>query len=107
MKDTIIYYDEEKKEFVSKVTNDESNVVNMKPTTLRMGLKRSNSLNNRLVAEFTNNNKNRDIIVKKCKICGKYFIISYSHYLWFMSKDYKLPNRCDLCREEKHGSNDI
>lgn len=59
------------------------------------------SLNSSLCKEFTGDNKLTDIIVRRCKDCGKYFILSYEEYLWFTRRGLKTPAHCNLCRGKK------
>ena len=40
-------------------------------------------------------------IVKKCKHCESQFDIVKGEYLFFISKNFKLPNLCSSCRNKR------
>lgn len=58
-------------------------------------------LNNNLVDTLTENSNHDSIMVKKCKECGKYFIIGYDDFMWFKHRDLSIPSRCRTCRKSR------
>lgn len=66
-----------------------------------------NNLNKIMVPSFDNASlfdddiSDENIIVKKCKECGKYFIIDFKEFIWFRSRGLSTPNRCVLCRHRR------
>lgn len=57
--------------------------------------------NENMVNEITEDSPKTSIMVKKCKDCGKYFIINYNEYIWFKNRDLKIPVRCNECRDRR------
>lgn len=42
-----------------------------------------------------------DFVIKKCKNCGEYYIITKDEADWFKDKGFSLPVRCLDCRRER------
>ena len=40
----------------------------------------------------------RDFVVRNCKDCGNFYIITKTYADWFLERKLKVPCRCDLCR---------
>ena len=40
----------------------------------------------------------KDVVVRKCKECGEYFMIIKPDYDWFKNKGLASPRRCNACR---------
>jgi hypothetical protein len=98
-----LYYGEEKKHFVVLEDNgiidiSYSNVDKAKYLTKQASKNKCCGINRRLVEEFNRDSGNRDVIVRKCKRCGKYFILSYKESKFYESKDLCIPKRCSRCR---------
>ena len=41
------------------------------------------------------------LMVRRCKECGKFFIIEYSEHVWFMKRGMTTPMRCKSCRGKR------
>ena len=45
------------------------------------------------------------MIKRKCKQCGKEFVLSDSEIKFFNDKNLELPKRCSECRKENKNNN--
>lgn len=63
-------------------------------------------LNRLLTDEFDFSKSTYTIMVKKCKDCGKYFIINYREFIFYYNKKFPLPERCHKCREQRKRQKD-
>lgn len=61
-------------------------------------------MNKNLVKYISEDSDSEAIIVKRCKTCGKYFIISYEEYMWFKGRNLYIPSNCYSCRLRKKNS---
>lgn len=43
----------------------------------------------------------KDFLIRKCKDCNSYFILSDPMVNWFRNKDLNLPCRCITCRKKR------
>lgn len=57
--------------------------------------------NAHLKAEEANMVDDKDFIIRKCKDCGEYFMVTKSEYDWYKEKDFAIPRRCDTCRTKR------
>lgn len=91
-----VYYNGEKfvaEENPSNVEAETSDGTNMWFENIIHAKKGAESLNNDL--------KNGDIVVKTCRDCGRYFILTMERINWFLDKGLKEPRRCDSCLKYK------
>lgn len=40
----------------------------------------------------------KDVVVRKCKECGEYYMITKQEYDWFKERELAAPRRCNTCR---------
>lgn len=56
-------------------------------------------LNNDIVNRFTEISNPTDLVIRKCRVCGKYFIFTHNEFEWYMEHDLFLPCKCKPCRK--------
>ena len=60
-----------------------------------------NDLNKHLKKNIEELESPQDFVVKKCKDCNEYFVITTEFAEWFKNKGLTLPARCDKCRAKR------
>ena len=109
MFDYIVWYDEKNKKFLVKTKDEngikESNISDRGPNMLVFSDYISEGNANKM-ARFLNKLLEVDkdiptIKVRKCKTCGKYFILTKSEQDWYTMKNFKFPKKCRLCKEKE------
>lgn len=56
------------------------------------------NLNSKLKQNIDTLVNGQDFIVRTCKECGEYFLITKDHVDWFTSRKLHVPCRCERCR---------
>lgn len=59
------------------------------------------SLNSKLKRSIKEFKKESDFVVKVCKDCGEYFIVTKQYADWFIERNLSVPCRCDICRSAR------
>lgn len=96
-----IYYNGEKfvmenmKSPVEDVLNDSTLSWNAE---LKTAISAVNNLNESHKLKQEELTKDTDFLIRKCKDCNTYFILSSMQVKWFESRNLKLPCRCESCR---------
>ena len=97
-----IYFDGEKfvmgdcKSFVDTTASDSTTHWNAEYETACAAVQ---SLNSKLKQNIDMLVDGQDFIVRTCKECGEYFLITKDHVDWFTSRKLRVPCRCDRCRK--------
>ena len=58
-------------------------------------------MNDNIVDKMTEDSNRHALLIRKCKDCGKYYIINYDEYLWFTNRQLSIPSRCGKCRRSR------
>lgn len=61
--------------------------------------------NNHLKKNIEDLRDDKDFVVKNCKDCGNFYIITKIYADWFLERKLKVPCRCDLCRMRRKYNN--
>lgn len=46
----------------------------------------------------------KDFVVRKCKDCGTFFMLTKSEYDWLKEKGFAVPRRCRTCRRTRRNN---
>lgn len=56
------------------------------------------NLNSHLKKNIKDLKDDRDFIIRTCKTCTNFYIITKGYANWFIDRKMNIPCRCDLCR---------
>ena len=57
--------------------------------------------NKNLVKNFDKDSHSDSLIVRKCKECGRYYMVDREEALWYEERGLSLPKRCYECRRKR------
>lgn len=99
-----VYFDgnkftmEEQKTTVENTASDSTTHWNAEYITACAAVEELNSKLKQSIDELIHD---KDFVIKTCKDCNEYFIITTMYADWFLSRNLSIPCRCDNCRRKR------
>ena len=89
---------EDEKSLVEDTPNDSTVSWNAELSTGKVAV---HNLNRNHKSKPEELSKSNDFLIKTCKDCGDYFMLSALQVNWFEVRNLKIPCRCAACRQKR------